>query len=130
MITLDEGLASRMDEMIRRTTNCDAASDFPSGSLQERSPDYGAAICGAQGIIGQAVPDGPFADFRLIQAPQIPFKAGDLARAASVVASFARDYRFLLKLKPEAATALGHAAFALAVNVLIDNIDLGPENPV
>ena len=130
MITLDENLASQMEETIRQETECEAAVGFTSSRHRKRAPDYGAAICGAQSIVTDAIPGGPLADFRLINAPQIPFTPGDIARAASIVATFARQHAAMLEVTPEFATTLGQVAFALAVDVVIDNIHLGSQNPV
>ena len=64
--------------------------------LQKRADDFGTILCGAQGVIMNAVPGGPFADLRLLNPQPLPFTTTDAIRAMNVAIDFARDYAPIL----------------------------------
>lgn len=133
---LDKDLASRIDEIMHRATDCDDGRSFNSKrrSRKRGDPNYGAAICGAEAAALQASPGGPFNDLLLLDMEQLSFgfadAAGAAARAASVVVDFVKDYAPLLAIDPSTAEQLGNYLFALAIDTLIDNNAIGQNNRI
>ncbi|PGH18847.1 hypothetical protein AJ79_00260 [Helicocarpus griseus UAMH5409] len=132
VITLEKSLASRVDEILRRTTadSCEDGMKFESESSRKRADSYAAAVCAAEGVIHQTVQGGPFSDLLLLNAPTIAFAPGDLAHGAQLVVNFMRDYSALLDISSESIEPLAQVIFAFALNVVIDNVPLGTENRV
>jgi hypothetical protein len=127
LISLPADLASRMEDFIRRSTDCTAGSIFDH-PLQKLDDDFGTILCGAQGVIMNVVPGGPFADFRLLNPQPLPFTTADAIRAMNAAIDFARDYAPVLQLDPAVAARLGVAAFAVAWEVWVGGQPLGAQN--
>lgn len=132
---LDQDLASRIDEVMRRMSSCQDGSDFdaqnPTG---KRGPGYEAVICGAEGVASMAGSQGTFNDLLLINARNMNFGfadgAGEVARAATVVQNFVLAYAPLLDLGPDVAIDIANFLFALAIDVFIENVPLGSQNRI
>jgi hypothetical protein len=134
---LDAGLASRLDEIMHRMTDCADGRDFDASQTSRRrapGPRYGAAICAVEGAAAMAQQGGVLNDLLLIDPARLGFgfadNAGDIARAAGVAVDFVRAYAPLLALPDEVATQLGNILFALALDTLINNLPLGDENRI
>jgi hypothetical protein len=59
------------------------------------------AICVIQGVAGQAMPGGPFANLLLLHTPRIPWAARGIANAIGIVAGFIREYALLITIPAE-----------------------------
>lgn len=129
VISMPEDLARRMDELIRRSSQCPTADEFNKG-LQKRLNDFGAVICAAEAVIINAAPGTAFADYLVVRPRPFPWTAGDAVRAMNVVMQFARGYAPALQLDPETAAAVGVGAFAVAWEVLINNKPLSTSNVI
>ncbi|KAG4440793.1 hypothetical protein IFR05_003721 [Cadophora sp. M221] len=133
---LDANLASRMDEIMHRMTECADGRDFDSGQTLRRraGAGYGAAICAVEGVAAMAQPGGALGDLLLLNPGQLRFGfaagAGDVARAAGVAVGFVQAYAPMLDLPDDVAVQLGNFLFALAVDTLINNLPLGEENRI
>ncbi|RYP14251.1 hypothetical protein DL765_006502 [Monosporascus sp. GIB2] len=133
LITLDDDLASRIDEVLHRFTDCPDGNKFESGKLRIRASGWGAAICGAEGVLNQVLMSGEsFTDLRVtqFQGEPILFNGGDPERAARLFMDYATAVVPLLDMLASEVTDMANMIFALAINALIDNIALGAENPV
>lgn len=131
MVTLDPGLASRLGEVMRRTTQCPEGRKFDFESPSKRdTATYGGALCGAMGALSMAAPGGLFHDVMLVNAPAFIFTAGQVADAAQVVVDFARDYAPLLDVPADVAENIAHYFFALAIDTIVENVPLGEKNPI
>ncbi|KAG7055994.1 hypothetical protein JMJ77_0008445 [Colletotrichum scovillei] len=130
MVTMDEGLAKRLEEIIRRSTDCLDGRQFDSDANGKRAAQFGSAICGAQGAIGMATPGGPLDDLLLMNPPTLPFTAGNVANAALVVTNFVRDFAPLMNVGEGVAQGIGEVVFMMAYNTLIENLPLGDKNPI
>ncbi|KAH7333207.1 hypothetical protein BKA65DRAFT_596796 [Rhexocercosporidium sp. MPI-PUGE-AT-0058] len=133
---LDANLASRLDEIMHRMTDCADGRDFDSGKTLRRraGPGYGAAICAVEGVAAMAQPGGAMGDLLLLNPGQVRFGfaagAGDIARAAGVAVGFVQAYAPMLNLPDDVAIQLGNFLFALAVDTLINNLPLAEENRI
>ncbi|KAI0004056.1 hypothetical protein F4779DRAFT_630464 [Xylariaceae sp. FL0662B] len=133
---LDKGLASRIDEVMRRLHDCDDGKKFDSEhkSKKRAGASYGQAICGAETVASMAQPGGTFNDLLLLNPNQLPFgfanPAGEVAQAANVVVDFVLAYAPMLSIEPELAQQLGTYLFALAIDALVENIPLGETNRI
>lgn len=132
MFTMDPGFASRLGEVMRRTTQCGEGRAFDSGNPAGKrdGTTYGGAVCGAIGALSMAAPGCLFHDVMLINAPRFAFTAGQVAAAAQVVVDFARDYASLLDVPADVAENMAQLFFALAIDTIVDNVPLGEKNPI
>ncbi|KAH7312024.1 hypothetical protein BKA65DRAFT_558649 [Rhexocercosporidium sp. MPI-PUGE-AT-0058] len=129
VISLSDEFAKRMEGYMRRSTDC-AAGNALDQTLAKRVDEYSAALCGAQGVILNAVPGEPFADFRLMSVQPLPFAAAGAVRAMNAAMQFAHNWAFQLHMTPEAAELLGVAAFAIAELVNHQGLPLGIDSTI
>ncbi len=129
LISLPDNLIVRMEEYIRKNTECPDKAVFNNPS-PKRADDFGAVLCGAESIIINAVPGGTFAGLRPMNARPLPFTAGDAIRAMNAAALFALSLAPLLQLDAQMAESLGYGAFAIAYGVLIEGKPLSSENVI
>jgi hypothetical protein len=105
----DKDLASRIDEVMHRATQCEDGRKFDSehGTRKRLGASFGQVVCAAKAVAGMAVPGGSFNDILLIDPNQMPFgwadPNADVARAAGVVFDFVFAYAPLLVIRPELA---------------------------
>ncbi|PNH76643.1 hypothetical protein VD0001_g940 [Verticillium dahliae] len=125
---LDEDLASRIDEVMHRSQDCDDGHAFVRGDQTRRkraNGGFGKAICAAEAAAVMSQRGGPFNDLLLINPAHLSFDfaetAGAVARAANVASDFVRACTPMLDISPALAEQLGNLLFALAVNTLIEN---------
>lgn len=136
MALLDETLASRIDEMMHRSLDCQDGHDFDvaNPATKRDGLTYGSAICAAEAVMVGAVPDGPFNDLLLFNSTQLPFQFADsqvtLAHAASVFADFVQAYAPLLKVSPELANQLAVFVFVLAYDTVVQGNVLAEQNRI
>jgi len=137
MAILDRDLASRIDEIMHRSQNCEdgRAFDRSDNSRRKRAGgSYGNAICAAEAVAGMAQTGGPFNDLLLLRAPHVSFgfieAAGAVTRAAAITAGFVRDFAPLLDVDGDIAEQLGNFLFALAVNTIVEGNSLGDRNRI
>lgn len=129
LITMPDELANRMDEIIRRSTQCPDGVAFGQ-KLRKRLDNYGGVICAAQAVVVNAAPGTAFADFLVVRPQGLPWASADAARAMMVVVQFARAYAPALALDPATAASIGMGAFAIAWEVLINNKALSAANDI
>ncbi|KAM0330636.1 hypothetical protein ACHAQA_003586 [Verticillium albo-atrum] len=134
---LDESLASRIDEVMHRSQNCDDGQTFDRGDKNKRKragASFGKAICAAEAAAVMSQRGGPFNDLLLINPAHLSFDfaeaAGAVAQAANVASDFVRAYAPMLDISPDLAEQLGNLLFALAVNTLMENRPLGKSNRI
>ncbi|KAH7068126.1 hypothetical protein BKA63DRAFT_521179 [Paraphoma chrysanthemicola] len=126
-VILDKDLASRIDEVMHRATQCEDGRKFDSehGTRKRSGASLGEAICAAEAVAGMAVPGGTFNDILLIDPNQMPFgwadPGADVARAAGVVVDFILAYAPLLVIGPELAEQIGNFLFILSLETLMGN---------
>ncbi|PNH60636.1 hypothetical protein VD0002_g7021 [Verticillium dahliae] len=96
---LDEDLASRIDEVMHRSQDCDDGHAFVRGDQTRRkraNGGFGKAICAAEAAAVMSQRGGPFNDLLLINPAHLSFDfaetAGAVARAANVASDFVRAY--------------------------------------
>ncbi|PNH52837.1 hypothetical protein VD0003_g4512 [Verticillium dahliae] len=94
---LDEDLASRIDEVMHRSQDCDDGHAFVRGDQTRRkraNGGFGKAICAAEAAAVMSQRGGPFNDLLLINPAHLSFDfaetAGAVARAANVASDFVR----------------------------------------
>jgi hypothetical protein len=134
---LDEDLASRIDEFMHRSTDCQDGQTFdrqhPSAK-KRAGATLGQAICAAEAVAGGAVPGGTFNDLLLLSPTNLPFgfadAVGAVAQASGVVADFVQAYAPLLSIGPELADQLTVYIFALAMDTIVENIPLTNKNRI
>lgn len=126
-ISLSSDLAARMSDFIHMSTDCQAGTTFDSGT-SKRSLDIGQVLYGSEGLILNAVPGGPFADFRLINIKPLPFTNADAIRAMNAAITFAQGFAPALQLTNAQAASLGVAAFAMSWAALNGGQPLGSVN--
>jgi hypothetical protein len=102
-----------MSEFIQISADCPAGITLDS-TTAKRTLNFGDVLCGSEGLIVNAVPGGPFADFRLVNIQPLPFTNADAIRAMNAAISFARAFAPNLQLSPDQAALLGVAAFAIS----------------
>lgn len=136
---LDKSLASRMDEVMHRLTDCADGRDFDSqrNAAKRSGESLGGAICATEGVIAMAGPGGPFHDILLLNPNNLNIgfadPAGDVARAAGVAADFVRDYAPLLGaaiVDPAFLEQLAFALFFLAIDTLMNGAPLDEKNRI
>ncbi|KAK3485229.1 uncharacterized protein B0T23DRAFT_43756 [Neurospora hispaniola] len=131
IITLDASLASRLSEIMRRTTDCKEGSDFDAEQGSKRDTKYGAVVCGVRGAVEMATPGGPLHDLTLIRVatPDLLSKLrAPLTAAAQRAIDIAKDYVPLLEMPPGVFDDIIVLVFALGVHNLIDNVPLSGRN--
>ncbi|KAM0594562.1 hypothetical protein ACHAP6_000305 [Verticillium nonalfalfae] len=116
---LDEDLASRIDEVMHRSQDCDDGRAFDRGDKTRRkraTGGFGKAICAAEAAAVMSQRGGPFNDLLLINPAHLSFDfaetAGAVARAANVASDFVRAYAPMLDISPILAEQLGNLLFA------------------
>ncbi|KAI0431606.1 hypothetical protein F5Y09DRAFT_340451 [Xylaria sp. FL1042] len=133
---LDANLASRLDEIMHRLTDCDDGRDFDAGSISRKraNPSYGNAICAVEGAVAMVQPGGALNDLLLLDPSRLHFNfagvAGEVSRAAGVAVGFVQAYAPLLSISDDLSIQLGNYLFALALDTLIDNLPLSGENRI
>ncbi|EGY18373.1 uncharacterized protein VDAG_08707 [Verticillium dahliae VdLs.17] len=134
---LDEDLASRIDEVMHRSQDCDDGHAFVRGDQTRRkraNGGFGKAICAAEAAAVMSQRGGPFNDLLLINPAHLSFDfaetAGAVARAANVASDFVRACTPMLDISPALAEQLGNLLFALAVNTLIENRPVNQNNRI
>jgi hypothetical protein len=131
LFTLPDDLAQRMAEMIQRSSECTDGDNFDHGNQRRAGGSgYGAAICGAEAVLNNAIPGAAFAEFRVLRPGPLPFGAADAVRAMNTVVHYARTLAQALALTPEQAAAVAVAAGALALNAAVFQIPIGTANVV
>lgn len=131
VITLDESLARRLSEIMRRTTDCKEGSDFDAEQGSKRNTKYGAVVCGVRGAVEMATPGGPLHDLTLIQVatPDLLSKLrAPLTAAAQRAIDIAQDYAPLLEMPTGAFDDIIVLVFALGVHNIINNVPLSGRN--
>ncbi|KAK0105772.1 hypothetical protein ONS95_004290 [Cadophora gregata] len=129
VISLPNDFSKRMEGFIRRSTDCAAANALDQ-PIAKRVDEFGPALCGAQGVIMNAVPGGPFADIRLMGIQPLPFAAAGAVRAMNAAMQFARNWAAQLQMTPEQAELFGVAVFAITELVNHQGAPLGTENTI
>ncbi|KAH6706397.1 hypothetical protein BKA61DRAFT_580638 [Leptodontidium sp. MPI-SDFR-AT-0119] len=133
---LDANLASRLNEIIHRMSECADRRDFNNRKTLRRraSPRYGAAICAVKGVTAIVQLRGALGNLLLLNPGQLRFRfiasASDVARVARVAVGFVQTYAPMLELPDDMAVQLGNFPFALAVDTLINNLPLREENRI
>lgn len=133
---LDKNLASRINEMMHRSLDCQDGRDFDlaNPSAKRAGLDYGQAICAAEAVIVSAVPEGPFNDLLLLNLTQLPIGFADaqvaITQAANVFAAFVQAYAPLLTVPPELADQLAVYIFALAIDTVVQGSVLAEQNRI
>ncbi|KAF9873214.1 hypothetical protein CkaCkLH20_09377 [Colletotrichum karsti] len=141
IVNMDVDFAKRFQDLLHIFSGdgaCKEGQGFVADqtSGQQASPRSGgwdAAICAGLGVMPQVLDNGPLGDLRAMAPPQPPIQF-DLAqaagRAAQIVIEAARDYAPLLNIPAELADEYGVIIFAMAINALVENIDLGSSNTI
>ncbi|KAK8102371.1 hypothetical protein PG984_015517 [Apiospora sp. TS-2023a] len=134
---LDQGLASRIGQMMDMRTHCSEGEDFDRkhhDSKKRAQGTYGKAICASIAVAGNAAPGGPFNDLLLLSPNSLPFGFADLRSAASqasqIVIAAVRALTELVALGPELAEQLALYIFALALDKVYEGLPLGEENRI
>ncbi|KAK7916910.1 hypothetical protein PG985_010518 [Apiospora marii] len=134
---LDQDLASRIGEMMDRTTHCSEGEEFDKkhhDSKKRAQGTYGKSICASIAVAGNAAPGGPFNDLLLLSPNSLPFGFADLASAAAqasrIVISAVQALTELVSLGPELSEQLALYIFALALDKVYEGLPLGEENRI
>lgn len=133
---LDTDLAARIDEFMRRSTDCLDGQTFDSQhpTKKRAGSTLGQAICAAEAVAAGTVPGGAFNDLLLLSPTNLPFGFADgvgaVAQAAGVVADFVQVYAPLLDIGPDLADQLTVYIFALAMDTIVQNIPLTNKNRI
>ncbi|KAI1346531.1 hypothetical protein F5Y01DRAFT_321669 [Xylaria sp. FL0043] len=133
---LDADLASRLDEIMHRLTDCEDGQDFDASSASRKraNPSYGNAICAVEGAVAMVEPGGALNDLLLLDPSRLHFSfadaAGEVSRAAGVAVDFVQAYAPLLSISDDVAVQLGNYLFALALDTLVENLPLSGENRI
>lgn len=134
---LDKGLASRIGELMDRSTHCKDGEDFDNqhrGPKRRSAGTLGQAICAAEAVAANAAPGGPFNDLLLLNPSSLPFGFADLAsataKAAQVVIKAVEALSVLSALTPQLAEQVAVYIFALALDKVYEGLPLGKENRI
>nr|XP_036586398.1 uncharacterized protein CTRU02_03783 [Colletotrichum truncatum]KAF6796805.1 hypothetical protein CTRU02_03783 [Colletotrichum truncatum] len=141
IVTFDGDFAKKFQDLLHIFSGdggCKEGRDFNAGQSPDRqtnarSGGWDVAICAGLGVMPQVLDNGPLGDLRAMAPPQPPIQF-DLTqaagRAAQIVIEAARDYAPLLNIPAELIDQYGVIIFAMAINALVENIDIGPSNTI
>lgn len=138
---LDKGLADRLSDFMQRSKDCQAGAEF---DRQHNAParkrqgagggTAGQALCAAEAVIGGVQAGGPFNDLLVLNPAGVHFQfaqaAGPVLDAANEFADFVGTYAPLMAVPPELVDQLRVYIFALAVDLIVENIPLGERNRI
>lgn len=135
---LDQGLATRIGQLMDRSTHCKDGEDFDNmhREVKKRSAGtLGQAICASEAVAANAAPGGAFNDLLLLDPKSLPFGFADLAsataKAAQVVIAAVKALSELSAiLQPQLAEQLAVYIFALALDKVYEGLPLGEENRI
>lgn len=127
---MSTGLASRVQEMIARTTvdQCDALRT-PS-RLFKRSDLLNSVVCASSGLLTNMQPNGPFNDLLAMPVHDMTWLAADAQAALQQVMNLAREMAPVFVTPATTAATFGIIAFALAWDVIVAKKTLGEDNVI
>ncbi|KAF2265276.1 hypothetical protein CC78DRAFT_443764, partial [Lojkania enalia] len=134
VVFLDQNLASRMQEIMMRTTECEDGAKFDREHSSKRRANsrLGRAICAYQGVVinlAAALSD-------LLQTNlgglnlATPATPPDRAAAAELTQQFMEDYAPLMNLPVNRSREIAAYLFSLSIIVILERQPLGPENKI
>jgi hypothetical protein len=129
MVYMDQNLASRMQEIMMRNTQCEdgAKFDHDHPSKRRAASSLGRAICAYHAVIVNM--GGALSDLMQTNLGGLDF-AMPTTPAAELTLELLEDYAPIIDLQVDRARALAAYLFALAVGVVIDGRTLGPANKI
>ncbi|KAH7076789.1 hypothetical protein BKA63DRAFT_510777 [Paraphoma chrysanthemicola] len=136
VVSLDPDLASRMQEIMMRSTDCDEGAKFDrehSGPVKRRANSrLGRAICAYQAVIvniGGTLSDLIHTDFGGLDFT-IPTMNPERAAAAEFTQELIEDYAPIINLQIDRIRVLGAYLFALTIGVVMEDSTLGASNKI
>ncbi|KAH8908289.1 hypothetical protein BR93DRAFT_475403 [Coniochaeta sp. PMI_546] len=137
---LDKDLASRLDEFMHRSKDCQAGADFdkenptPGASRKRAGGSFGQALCASQAAFGGIARGGPFNDVQLINPGGVHFQfaqaAGPAVAALNQLSEFVRSYARVIGVPPEVADVVAPYLMTLAIETIVDNIPISDRNVI
>jgi hypothetical protein len=129
MVYMDQNLASRMQEIMMRNTQCEDGAKFDREhpSKKRAASNLGRAICAYHAVIVNM--GGALSDLMQTNLGGLDF-AIPTTPAAELTLELLEDYAPIIDLQVDRARALAAYLFALAVGVVIDGRTLGPTNKI
>ncbi|KAK8134605.1 hypothetical protein PG984_006617 [Apiospora sp. TS-2023a] len=133
LFMMDKGLASRLDEMMRRSRDCQEGADFRDGKVQRRQNKPGdrrawlaSVICAVMNTLENAAPGGPFHDLEAgtVNAAGIPPpKDEEMRRALDQILKIADDLAPLLQMSLEEAENFARINFVFGIDMFLDAVN-------
>ncbi|KAH7083730.1 hypothetical protein FB567DRAFT_529797 [Paraphoma chrysanthemicola] len=134
VVSLDEGLASRMQEIMMREMDCEDGSKFEQEHSTKRraASRMGKAICAYQAVLinmGGTLSDLMQTDLGGLDFA-IPTMPAERAAAYEYTLELTEDYAPFIDLQVDRVRALAAYLFAITIGVTLEGKDLGAVNKI